>query len=223
MSRHRDVRNMNIQDELDLDEDIDEGGEDDLSSEDYERLVDGLERIRAIIGSPEQSGVSDEEIKGTLYNCYYDEAESLNRILEVQARRHAAQERRDGKLLPLLPGQGEAMNTLSTRKDMSIHTLDDGGWHGDLSPITERTELTEYSRDWPLPADPPMVEHDPPMSSAASTSDYGNVIAYLKILIPSLHLPRFLPFNDCLYLSLHQPRHPLVLVRPLRRPWSYLP
>lgn len=53
---------------------------------------------------------------------------------------------------------------------------EDGGWHGDLSPITERTELTEYSSDWPLPAEPAVVEHEPPMSSAASTSDYGNVI-----------------------------------------------
>ena len=53
---------------------------------------------------------------------------------------------------------------------------EDDGWNGDLSPITERTELTEYSSDWPLPVDPPIVEHNYPRSSASSTSNYGDVI-----------------------------------------------
>lgn len=103
--------------------------------------------------------------------------------------------------LPILPGQGNAMDDHSSRQYMAIRSLDtedgraniplgpedtddffystseeDSGWLGALSPITERTEITEYSSDWPLPVEPPIVEHDYPRSSASSTSYYGDVI-----------------------------------------------
>ncbi|KAI0761726.1 hypothetical protein BC629DRAFT_1545313 [Irpex lacteus] len=96
MSRHRLVRNMNIQDELELDEDIDEGGEAIYPQKiTVQRLADGLERIRATIGPMEQSGITNEEIKDALYHYYYDVAESLNGFsVKEQTRRHAAQERR---------------------------------------------------------------------------------------------------------------------------------
>lgn len=43
--------------------------------------MDGLDQIRATIGPVEHSGISDEEIKNTLYHFYYDVAQSLNWIL----------------------------------------------------------------------------------------------------------------------------------------------
>lgn len=60
---------------------------------------------------------------------------------------------------------------------------DESDYRGGLSPISERTELTEYSRDWPLPVEPPAPEPEPHMSSAASTADYGEVIGKLSICL----------------------------------------
>lgn len=96
MSRHRDVRNMNIQDEMD-DEAFSDGGEEDLSPEDYELLMDGLEQIRARIDSEDRSGISDQVIKDALYHHYYDVPQSLDWILMEQERRLAAQERKAAK------------------------------------------------------------------------------------------------------------------------------
>ena len=45
-----------------------------------EQLTYGLEQIRATIGTVEQSGLTDREIKDTLYNFYYDIEQSLNWI-----------------------------------------------------------------------------------------------------------------------------------------------
>lgn len=57
---------------------------------------------------------------------------------------------------------------------------DESNYRGGLSPISERTELTEYSRDWPLPVAPPVTEDDRiAISSSASTVDYGEVIGAL--------------------------------------------
>ncbi|KAI0698633.1 hypothetical protein BC835DRAFT_648554 [Cytidiella melzeri] len=181
-------------------------------------LMYGLEQTRATIGPAAESGITDQEIKDTLYHFYFDIDQSVNWLLEEQSRKHAAQERKvlhrstmefelvrrpeDGKPLPSLPGHGDEGGLQTSQIVLPVHTSDSGRsnvplvrlgpedsddffystseederYRGDLSPITERTELTEYSRDWPLPAEMPVVEDDFPMSSAASTSDYGQFI-----------------------------------------------
>jgi hypothetical protein len=108
----------------------------------------------------------------------------------------------DGKPLPSLPGhdayaaqymmEGHISESGDGRSNVPLIRLglgdveDDDFFYdtsdedrrnlGGLSPISERTELTEYSRDWPLPADPPLIEDHSAASSSVSTSDYGNVI-----------------------------------------------
>ena len=52
-----------------------------------ERLEEGLEQIRNMIGSEAQSGITDDEIKDTLWNAYYDVEASLNSILGKLATR----------------------------------------------------------------------------------------------------------------------------------------
>lgn len=37
-----------------------------------------MEQVRATVGPVEQSGISDQEIKDTLYHYYYDIQQSLN-------------------------------------------------------------------------------------------------------------------------------------------------
>ncbi|GJE84936.1 hypothetical protein PsYK624_010120 [Phanerochaete sordida] len=105
MSRHRDVRNMNIEDELD-DDAISDGGEADLPPEEYEQLMNGLDEIRATLGSAEASGFTDDFIKETLYHYYYDVDQAVDYLLEEQGRRQAVQERK---------GQAAARRTWANR------------------------------------------------------------------------------------------------------------
>ncbi|KAK7695564.1 hypothetical protein QCA50_000200 [Cerrena zonata] len=95
MSRHRDVRNMNLEDEMD-DQAFSEG-EEDLSPADYEQLMRGLEHIRGILGPEEASEISDREIKDTLYHYYFNVQESLNWLIEEQQRKNVARARKAAK------------------------------------------------------------------------------------------------------------------------------
>ncbi|KAI0796509.1 hypothetical protein C8Q75DRAFT_198313 [Abortiporus biennis] len=93
MSRHRDVRNMDIYAEMHDDEaDYDE--EDDLPEQEREQLYDALEQVKEALGSEEQSGLSDDLIKDTLYHYYFNVQDSIHWLLEEQSRRKAAEERK---------------------------------------------------------------------------------------------------------------------------------
>lgn len=46
-----------------------------------DRLMEGLEQVRIAIGSPEQSGFSDQEIKDALYYYQYDADKSVNYLI----------------------------------------------------------------------------------------------------------------------------------------------
>lgn len=46
-----------------------------------ERLMDGLEQVRATLGTEAQNGISDEKIKETLYNYWYDVQQTLDYLL----------------------------------------------------------------------------------------------------------------------------------------------
>ncbi|KAJ1950148.1 hypothetical protein EC988_004494 [Linderina pennispora] len=71
MSRHRAVRNLDLDDEL-----YDDFGEStydelqDISEEDEARLLEGVEAVKGVIGR--STGISDQEIKETLYYYYFD-------------------------------------------------------------------------------------------------------------------------------------------------------
>ncbi|KAI0370154.1 hypothetical protein BV20DRAFT_299766 [Pilatotrama ljubarskyi] len=80
MSRHRFVRNIDIHEELE-DDAISDGGEDDLSPEDYDRMMDGLEHIRATLGDEKQSALTDQEIKDSLYEYYFDVEQAIADLL----------------------------------------------------------------------------------------------------------------------------------------------
>ncbi|KAI0952558.1 hypothetical protein AcV7_008317 [Taiwanofungus camphoratus] len=101
MSRHRYVKNIDIHEELD-DDAISDGG-DDLSPEDHERMQDGLEQVRATLGSEEHSGISDHDIQDALYYYEFDIQQSINWLLEDQERKNVAKQRK-GKLAYLTGG-----------------------------------------------------------------------------------------------------------------------
>ncbi|CAL1701559.1 unnamed protein product [Somion occarium] len=59
--------------------------------------MSGLDHIRATVGSQEQSGLSDKEIKDTLYHYFFNVEQSINYLLEAQTRKIAARERKAAK------------------------------------------------------------------------------------------------------------------------------
>ncbi|KAF8845633.1 hypothetical protein BDN67DRAFT_1006911 [Paxillus ammoniavirescens] len=98
MSRHRLVRNINVQDELD-DDALSEEGED-MTDEQHAQMESGYEHIRAILGDEAVSGLDEGFIKDTLWQFYFDIEKSVSWLYDEQERRAAARER---KVLLLLP------------------------------------------------------------------------------------------------------------------------
>ncbi|KAI0650146.1 hypothetical protein C8Q79DRAFT_1006444 [Trametes meyenii] len=173
MSRHRFVRNININEELE-DDAISDGGEDDLSPEDYERMMDGLEHIRATLGDERHTALTDQDIKDSLYEYYFDVEQAIADLLEKQERKFAARERQDpnGKPLPPPPldedgDWSSTTDTSSGRHNVPFVRLTPSDYFsssdqettqasvrpGTLYTIQELTELSEDSRDWASPAD----------------------------------------------------------------------
>ncbi|KAI5807426.1 P-loop containing nucleoside triphosphate hydrolase protein [Peziza echinospora] len=85
MSRHQNIRNMNLADELgDYDYDYDSGdyeGEE-MSEDDKIQMKIALSKVRAVIGS-EIPGLSDKKIEDTLWDYYYDVEKTVNYILNT--------------------------------------------------------------------------------------------------------------------------------------------
>ncbi|KXN87962.1 HBS1-like protein [Leucoagaricus sp. SymC.cos] len=94
MSRHRDIRNLNIDEELD-DDALSDGGEERMTQEEEDELYEALEKVRAVIGSAQTSGISDKELRDCLWHEYYDVQKAVDWALVEQERRHAAQERKE--------------------------------------------------------------------------------------------------------------------------------
>ncbi|KAI0722989.1 hypothetical protein C8Q76DRAFT_793974 [Earliella scabrosa] len=191
MSRHRFVRNIDINEELEEDA-ISDGGYEDLSQQDYEHMMNGLEHIRRMLGDEQHSNLSDADIKDALYQCYWDIEQATDYLLGEQERRRVAQERKDvwapydadGKPLPMPPmpppedyaDWSPPSDTASGRHHVPFVRLTQSEYvssseqettrastrPGSLYTITEMTERTEDSRDWaPVPH-----PHPPPFIHA---------------------------------------------------------
>ncbi|EGO01587.1 hypothetical protein SERLA73DRAFT_176964 [Serpula lacrymans var. lacrymans S7.3] len=105
MSRHRLVRNLDLNDELD-DDALSDGGEDEMTVEQQAQMAEGLDHVRAVMGAEDVSGLDDETIRGALWELYFDVQKTIDWLLEEQERRIAARERkaqRASKELPPLP------------------------------------------------------------------------------------------------------------------------
>ncbi|KAI7901246.1 HBS1 N-terminus-domain-containing protein [Cokeromyces recurvatus] len=80
MSRHRAVRNLDIDDILDEDEydseyDENQFDEDELSNEDLDKLDEGLAQVYSVIG--EDTILSAKEIREALWYYYFDIDETI--------------------------------------------------------------------------------------------------------------------------------------------------
>ncbi|KIY45914.1 hypothetical protein FISHEDRAFT_48274 [Fistulina hepatica ATCC 64428] len=92
MSRHRYVRNMNLQEEMD-DDALSDGG-DDMTPEQQEQMEKALDHVRQIIGDEATSGLSDNVIRDVLWDEYFDVEKTLDWCFEEQRRKKAADERK---------------------------------------------------------------------------------------------------------------------------------
>ncbi|EWC46452.1 hypothetical protein DRE_04395 [Drechslerella stenobrocha 248] len=82
MSRHKNVRTMNLADELDdYDGDYYEDGESEgISPEDKAKIADGLRRVREVIGD-DIPLITDDKIEETLWYYYFDIERSITYLL----------------------------------------------------------------------------------------------------------------------------------------------
>ncbi|EPB86051.1 hypothetical protein HMPREF1544_07127 [Mucor circinelloides 1006PhL] len=100
MSRHRAVRNLDIDDILDEDEyeseyDENQLDEADISNEDLDKLEDGLAYVYSVIG--EDTILTATEIKEALWYYYFDREETINWALEKIAKEKALEEKKKAK------------------------------------------------------------------------------------------------------------------------------
>ncbi|KAJ3797507.1 hypothetical protein GGU11DRAFT_745172 [Lentinula aff. detonsa] len=93
MSRHRYVKNLNIEDELDDDALSDGVDEEEMTTEQQLQMNDVLEEIRNVIGEEEISGLPDSEIKETIWYYNFDISESIQWCLDQQEKRRVTKER----------------------------------------------------------------------------------------------------------------------------------
>ncbi|KAF9045950.1 hypothetical protein BDZ89DRAFT_100825 [Hymenopellis radicata] len=100
MSRHRDVRNLNLDDELD-DDALSDGGEEEMSEKDQAALEAAFEQVISVIGDSNTTGLSDKQVKAALWDAYFDVEETIEWALGEQERRHLAQVRKGEPLLTL--------------------------------------------------------------------------------------------------------------------------
>ncbi|KAK0191295.1 hypothetical protein F5146DRAFT_594552 [Armillaria mellea] len=99
MSRHRDVRNINLNDELD-DDPLSDGGDEEMTDKEQDELNATFEQVRDVIGDEETTGISEREIKQYLWDCFFDVNQTVQWALDEQERRRVARERKDTQDVP---------------------------------------------------------------------------------------------------------------------------
>ncbi|KAK7060217.1 hypothetical protein VNI00_000982 [Paramarasmius palmivorus] len=189
MSRHRYVKNLNLDEELD-DDALSDGGEDEITQEQHMQLIDALERVREVVGEEDISGLPDSEVRDTIWYYNFDLEDTIRWCLQESGKRRAARERQglnsmdfpphDGNERPRIPLIYLAQQRLAEQQQGQWEQYEDEPEEiqpGDpvvptlhskrslLSTITEKTERTEPSLYW---------RHRAP--SATSGTSYGEVI-----------------------------------------------
>ncbi|KAF8742195.1 HBS1 N-terminus, partial [Rhizoctonia solani] len=115
MSRHRDVRNMNIHDELAEDDVSDTYDEDEeMTNEQKDQMAVGLAQVRSVLGEKDASGVDDKQIKDALWDSYFDVEGTISWLLDQRAKQAAAAAKKaitadSEHAYTLVPDQDEAI------------------------------------------------------------------------------------------------------------------
>lgn len=97
MSRHRAIRNLNLDDELADDDDFgEENPYEDISEEDHAQLEESLAQLASLIGG-DGSGFTEREMKDALWNSYFDVDQALNGMVEERSKRESKEKRKAGE------------------------------------------------------------------------------------------------------------------------------
>ncbi|KAG6866503.1 hypothetical protein C0991_003047 [Blastosporella zonata] len=206
MSRHRHIRNLNIEDELD-DDALSDGGEE-ITDEHRAQLLHGLEEVRDVLGDERVSGLSDQDIKDTLWEFFFDLEKTIEWAVEEQNRRQLARDRKElnvSKDLPPVPQDiDEAPSNAEYYHPEQFHFQESGEpversrvplvfqhqgpvevselgtprvLRQALSTIMEGTERTEPTPRLPVGRTlAPYPFHSPRSPSTFTTSSYGELI-----------------------------------------------
>lgn len=100
MSRHRAVRNIDLDDELADDDSYgsEDNPYDDISEEDRGHLDDAMTRLVSVIGAPgQQSGFTEREMKDSLWDAYFDVDQAVTTLIEERSRREQREKRKAGE------------------------------------------------------------------------------------------------------------------------------
>ncbi|KAF9495727.1 hypothetical protein BDN71DRAFT_1506483 [Pleurotus eryngii] len=232
MSRHRDIRNINIENELD-DEAIDDGEEYDMTPEEEAQMNDALEQVRNVVGDEYDCGISDKDLKKALWDRFFDVHQGVNWVFEEKDRRAQARDRKGKDLPPLPPDAGASSPTYlhanyqggerpriplivlaqqqyrenaGDDSQSSIQQDVSAGYR--LSTISERTERTEPSPAWPLrkQAATPSPLHVPRPASETPSTSYGEVVEGRDVTTIDPNLIPLSPSDSAVYrLSKYEP------------------
>ncbi|ESK93714.1 hypothetical protein Moror_1412 [Moniliophthora roreri MCA 2997] len=191
MSRHRYVKNLNIDDELD-DDALSDGGEEEMTQEQHMQMIDALERVREVIGEEDISGIPDSEVRDAIWYYNFDVENTVSWCIQEQEKRRAARERQgvnpysneygsERSRIPLIYLAQQRMAEQGQHQGWEEQEYDDLPEHeveqeepvvpvlqskrSLLSTITEKTERTEPS---------PYLMHRIP--SVTSGTSYGDII-----------------------------------------------
>ncbi|KAM0791514.1 hypothetical protein ACM66B_005965 [Microbotryomycetes sp. NB124-2] len=113
MSRHRAVKNLDLDDELD-DEAIDSGGEDyydDMTDEQAAQMASALSAVHQLLGPT--TPISDKDIKDALWDSYFDVDGTVAYLLDEQHKKQAAKAKAQDSIVPLQELPVESMADLS--------------------------------------------------------------------------------------------------------------
>ncbi|TDL29763.1 hypothetical protein BD410DRAFT_39956 [Rickenella mellea] len=205
MSRHRFVKQINIDEELSRD-DVDDAAPyedefDGMTKEQQEKLDAAVEQVRSVIGDERISGFPDSLVREVVWDQYFDVEESIEILLEEKERLDALNEKKVlhlplDKELPPAPGDPDYHDERDVTSPIDFAPNYDATTAGSrLSTITEMTEESRarparmelmiknadrrapsVSTDYSQPLEPPRRLLGIDLDSHASTSSYGQII-----------------------------------------------
>ncbi|KAH6915183.1 hypothetical protein BKA70DRAFT_568527 [Coprinopsis sp. MPI-PUGE-AT-0042] len=190
MSRHRDIRNMNIDAELD-DDALSDGGDEVGNPEDQANLDAAFEQIRQAVGDEVILQLPERDVRGVLWDSYYDIEGTVQWCLEEYERKRVAAERKDGDFYNQNPSSevwSRIPKIMQAQPEGGYLTVDDYEPKYRLSTIDEKTERTETQTlrhsmsshttsygEWQNPnrsMDPNSIPPSPSPSAAQRLSQY---------------------------------------------------
>ncbi|TKY89136.1 hypothetical protein EX895_001667 [Sporisorium graminicola] len=93
MSRHRAVRNLDLDEELAEDDCYDDDPYDNLSPEDHDAMAEAYSQTLDVLGPTSSNGFTEREIKDILWDAYFDVESAVTQLVEEKSRREAKAER----------------------------------------------------------------------------------------------------------------------------------